>query len=73
MSECTTFCVCREVTFSPALHSYYSTCVSYISTLYMHAVGYVSYVLRDEEEDDEMDFSGVKTVNLQVSGCGLQL
>ena len=23
--------------------------------------------LSDEEEDDEMDFSGVKTVNLQVS------
>ena len=25
------------------------------------------YILSDEEEDDEMDFSGVKTVNLQVS------
>ena len=25
------------------------------------------FALSDEEEDDEMDFSGVKTVNLQVS------
>lgn len=33
----------------------------------IHMLMYQCHPFSEEEEDDEMDFSGVKTVNLQVS------
>ena len=48
------------------LHVHVSTLGASRLVLYFVNVSHVSYLLSEEEEDDDMDFSGVKTVNLQV-------